>query len=136
MRISAKAKYACLAVIELAKSRASGSPLRVREIAQAQGIPERYLVQILQQLKAAGFVQSARGAEGGFHLIRRADEISVVEVITCIDGPGDPPRKATSPAAQGLVALMQRAQAAEREVLASATIAQLLAPDAPRDWVV
>ncbi len=136
MKITAKAEYACLAIIELAKPGADGASKRVRDIAEAQGIPERYLVQILLQLKAAGLVQSARGSEGGYHLIRRADEITVADVIGAIDGPGDPPRKSASPAAQELGEVLRRAQAAEREVLASATIAQFALATAPHDWVV
>jgi Rrf2 family protein len=136
MRITAKAEYACLAVIELAKPGANGSPKRVRDIAEAQGIPERYLVQILLQLKAAGLVQSSRGSVGGYHLIRPAEEISVADIIAAIDGPGDPPRKAASPAAQELAELLKRARDAEQTVLASTTIAQLTGPAAPHDWVL
>src|SRR4051794_33499461 len=99
MRISAKAEYACLALIELAKPGADAAPRRARDIAEAQGIPERYLVQILIQLKAAGLVQSARGSVGGYHLVREPGKVTVAEVIAAIDGPGDPSRKASSPAA-------------------------------------
>src|SRR5579871_5405063 len=134
MTLSAKAEYACLAVIELAKAGASASSKHVRDIAEAQGIPERYLVQILLQLKSAGFVQSFRGSDGGYRLVRQPDEISVADIIGCIDGPGDPPRKSTSPAAQELVEVMKRAQSAERDVFASTTISQLLDSMTPHDW--
>ena len=136
MWISAKAEYACLAVIELAKAGLSGLPIRVREIAEAQGIPERYLVQILLQLKAAGLVQSIRGSVGGYQLVRPSRDISVAEIIVAIDGPGDPPRKVASPAAHELVEVLRRARAAERDVLASASIAQLAGSCAPHDWVL
>jgi Rrf2 family protein len=136
LRISAKAEYACLAMIEMAKPGSNGTPRRVRHIAESQGIPERYLVQILLQLKAAGLVQSARGSDGGYQLLRPADETSVDDVIRAIDGPGDPPRKAASPASRELAGLIQRARDAERVVLASATIAQFADLTAPHDWVV
>jgi Rrf2 family protein len=136
MRISAKAEYACLALAELAKPGVTGSPKRARDISEAQGIPERYLVQILLQLKAAGLVQSARGSEGGYLLIRSPDEVSVAEVIAAIDGPSNHDRKSTSPAGQELGELLRRAQSAEQQVLASATIAQLTRAFSSPDWVI
>jgi Rrf2 family protein len=136
MKITAKAEYACLALIELAKPGTNGSPKRVRDIAEAQGIPERYLVQILLQLKAAGLVQSARGSEGGYHLIRRADEVSIADVIEAIDGPDVPPRKSASPEAHELAGLLRRSHVAARDVLASASVAQFAGTSAPHDWVV
>lgn len=136
MRMTAKAEYACLAMIELAKFGESGSPKRVRDIAEARGIPDRYLVQILLQLKKAGLVQSSRGSEGGYQLARRAENISVADVIDAIDGPGDPPRKSTLSFAPELTELFKRACEAERHVLASTNIAQLTAAVLPVDWVL
>lgn len=136
MRISAKAEYGCLAIIELARSQAVGRPMRVREIAEAQGIPGRYLVQILLQLKSAGLVRSVRGAVGGYSLLRAAEEITVAEVIGVIDGPGDPPREATSPAARELGEVLRRAHAAERIVLAGVKIADLARRDILHDYVL
>ena len=72
MKISAKAEYACLAVLALARHKPGEPPMRIREIAEAHGIPERYLVQILLQLKGAGLVTSVRGASGGYRLARVA----------------------------------------------------------------
>ncbi len=108
MRISAKAEYACLAIIELARSGGSGAPKRVRELAQAQDIPERYLIHILLQLKAAGLVYSSRGSVGGYRLSRRPSEISVAEVIAAIDGRGEHHRKSQSEAGRQLSDLLDR----------------------------
>jgi DNA-binding IscR family transcriptional regulator len=69
MRISAKAQNACIALLELARSYEDGQPVRIRTIAEAHGISPRFLVQILQQLKGAGFVISTRGASGGYRLV-------------------------------------------------------------------
>jgi Rrf2 family protein len=135
MRISAKAEYACLAVIELAKP-GDGAPRRVREIAEAQSIPERYLVQILLQLKAAGLVVSERGSVGGYSLARRADDISIAEIIAVIDGPGDHPRRAGTSAARELGDLFDRVRAAEQDVLATTTLAHLADRAEPHDWVL
>jgi Rrf2 family protein len=136
MRISAKAEYACLAVIELARSGTNGTPRRVREIAEAQGIPDRYLVHILLQLKVAGIVQSARGSDGGYHLVRRAEDISVADIIQVIDGPADPLCRTDSPTARELLDLLKRARVAQFDVLSSTTIAQFIRPNTIHDWVL
>jgi Rrf2 family protein len=127
MKISAKAEYACLAVIELARPGMDRSPKRVREIASAQGIPAPYLIQILLRLKAAGLVQSARGSVGGYQLARSPSDISVGEVIAAIDGKYEHIIKRESVAARNLAALLSEAQAVEQAVLTSATIAQVAA---------
>jgi Rrf2 family cysteine metabolism transcriptional repressor len=85
MKVSAKAEYACLAMLELANHHRGTRPLRVKEIAEAQGITQHFLVQILLQLKVAGLVTSTRGAGGGYHLARPPEEISLAAVIRAID---------------------------------------------------
>ena len=81
MRVSAKTEYACIAMLELAANYAGRQPVRVKAIADAHGIPQRFLVQILLQLKGAGLVESVRGASGGYLLSRPAAEISVADVV-------------------------------------------------------
>jgi Rrf2 family protein len=125
MKISAKARYACLALIELARSGTEGFPRRVREIACAQGIPGAYLIQILLRLKAAGLVQSARGSEGGYQLARSPSEISIGEVIAAIDGQHSPSCLGPSLAARNLTELLSEAYAAEQAILTSVTVAQI-----------
>ena len=94
MRISAKAEYACLAVIALAQRRLENRPVPIREIAEAQRIPETFLTQILLKLKGAGLVLSTRGSAGGYRLARSPEEISLQDVLTVVDGcdlnAGDP----------------------------------------------
>ena len=86
MKVSAKTEYACLAMLELAARYGSGEPVRIRTIAEEHGIPSRFLVQILLQLKGAGFVSSTRGASGGYQLIKPPEEISLGEVMSVIEG--------------------------------------------------
>src|SRR5262249_1802783 len=112
MRVSAKAEYACLAMLALATRRLDDPPGRIRAIAEAQGIPGRYLVQILRQLKGAGLVQSTRGASGGYRLSRPPDQISVGEVLSAIDGPPESPREPSLPAARALAAVWRDAHKA------------------------
>src|SRR4051812_47656279 len=114
MKISAKAEYACLAVLALARRDPDDPPVRIRQISAGHGIPERYLVQILLQLKGAGLVTSTRGASGGYRLARPAASITLGEVLTAIDGPEVPARAAVKPAAQVLAAVWEHIRAAER----------------------
>ena len=87
MKISAKAAYACIALIDLAIHRDKSDPVRVAEVAKRNEIPERFLVQILLQLKGAGYVQSTRGASGGYHLVVDPAKLSLWDVIQLVDGP-------------------------------------------------
>jgi Rrf2 family protein len=86
MKVSAKTEYACLAILELAAQSSSGEPVRIRSIADEHGIPARFLVQILLQLKGAGFVTSTRGASGGYQLAKPPEEITLGEVMNVIEG--------------------------------------------------
>src|SRR5215470_9619406 len=94
MRISAKAEYACVAMIELALNYRDPQPVRIKAIADAQGIPQRFLVQILLQLKTAGLVASVRGAAGGYQLARPPQSVTLAEVIAAIDDRSMSPRSA------------------------------------------
>jgi Rrf2 family protein len=139
MKISAKAEYACLALLALAESGPATPPLRIREISQSYGIPERYLVQILLQLKGAGLVASTRGAAGGYRLARPPTSISLSDVLTAIDGP-DPPQRdgpqASQSATGSLARVWDRVRQAERNVLAQTTIAELAAESRPHEWTI
>ncbi len=136
MKISAKAEYACLAALALARLRADEPPLRIREISDLHEIPERYLVQILLQMKAAGLVISTRGALGGYRLARPADTISLGEVLNAIEGPETPTRETNEPASQALASVWKRVRAAERAVLDQISLAKLATQPAPPEWVI
>ena len=82
---SAKAAYGLTAVLELAL-RHQESPVQIRDVADAHGIPQHYLEQILVQLKKAGIVESFRGAQGGYALATKPGEIKVLDVLTHLDG--------------------------------------------------
>jgi Rrf2 family cysteine metabolism transcriptional repressor len=136
VKISAKSEYACLALLALARQAPDDPPVRIREISESHGIPERYLVQILLQLKGAGLVASTRGAAGGYRLARPATSISLGEVLTAIDGPEAPPRATMRPAARALATVWEHVRAAERNVLDRTSIAQLAELIAPHEWVI
>ena len=86
MRISAKADYAVRAAAELAAAPAGG-PVKGEHLASAQGIPPKFLENILADLRNAGLVRTRRGAEGGYALTRAAGEISVADVMRAVEGP-------------------------------------------------
>jgi Rrf2 family protein len=141
MKVSAKAEYACLAMLALAARRLDDPPVRIREIAESHGIPERYLVQILLQLKGAGLVSSTRGAAGGYRLARPSEAISVSEVLSAIDGPDLAPRdlpntKTKRRAAQILGRLWEQVREAERAVLDQTSIAALVEQTSPHEWTI
>ena len=85
MRISAKADYAVRAAVELAAS--ADGPTKGDAIAQSQGIPLKFLENILGDLRQAGLVRSQRGSDGGYWLNRPPEEITVADVIRAVEGP-------------------------------------------------
>ena len=130
MRVSAKAEYACVAMIELARSFGETQPVRVTAIADAHGIPQRFLVQILLQLKGAGLVSSVRGASGGYQLARAPKTISLATIIQVIDS-ALPARTTaliadSSPAVRAVRSVWKDIQSEEQRILEECTLAELL----------
>jgi Rrf2 family protein len=130
MKVSAKAEYACIAMLELALDPGGTQPIRVKAIADAHGIPLRFLTQILLQLKGAGLVASTRGASGGYQLARPPAEIPLAEVINVIDlAPAprlDSAGRVTSDAVRVIHNVWAEAQAAERSFLEGISLADLV----------
>ncbi len=130
MKVSAKTEYACIAMLELASNYSSGEPVRVGSIAEGHGIPSRFLVQILLQLKSAGYVSSTRGAAGGYQLIRPPAEITLGEVMAVIEGPRDvdptSSASADSTAAAVLLNVWREVSLVEQEMLEAITFADLV----------
>ncbi|MEO3807405.1 Rrf2 family transcriptional regulator [Sphaerisporangium sp. B11E5] len=84
MRISARTQYALRAAAELAA--AAPGPLPADRIAAAQGIPRRFLDNILLQLRRSGLLRSQRGPEGGYWLARPPDQISLADIVRIVEG--------------------------------------------------
>jgi Rrf2 family protein len=82
--MSAKAEYAVRAMAELADA---GALVTTDDLARAQDIPPQFLVDILSVLRADRLVRSHRGRDGGYELARPAADISLADVLRCIDGP-------------------------------------------------
>lgn len=85
MDLSCKSEYALLALIELSAYHASGEPLQIRQISAKQSIPDRYLEQLLATLRRAGLIKSQRG-RGGYLLAREPWQVSLYDVVSCIEG--------------------------------------------------
>src|SRR5438105_4264821 len=86
MRVTAKVDYAVRAAIELGRGE-PGVPIKGERLAAAQGIPTKFLENILAELKRSSLVSSQRGAEGGYWLARPAKEIAVADIIRAVEGP-------------------------------------------------
>ena len=89
MRVSTKGDYATRALQDLALQYDQG-PVRIEGIARRQGLPLRYLEQVLLMLKRAGFLRSKRGVNGGYSLAKPPREITIGEVLRALDGPVAP----------------------------------------------
>ncbi len=145
MLFSAKAEYACVAMLELAARYADPRPVQLSIIADKHGISDRFLVQILLDLKRAGLVDSVRGAAGGYTLGRKPEEISLYDVLKVVDPPDQQPRK---PSRRNKVSLQQTAYVrnvravwdrvveAQQAVLQSTTLADIVAQSEGLQYVI
>jgi Rrf2 family protein len=130
LNISARTEYACIAMLDLARHHAQPRPVRIRDIADRHGIPSRFLVQILLQLKAAGLVQSIRGAAGGYRLAAEPQQITLLDVMQVVDGQADQQSShATNSSAvtEVLLASWNEVSRTETEMLETITLGDLAA---------
>jgi Rrf2 family protein len=132
MRLSTKGEYASRAMLELSLHYQE-KPLHIRDISRAQDIPQRFLEQILLQLKRAGYLRSRKGPDGGYYLSRSPAEINVAEVIRVMDGPLAPIDCVSVTAHEvcpheahcGLKGLWKEVRDAVAEIMEKATFAEL-----------
>jgi Rrf2 family cysteine metabolism transcriptional repressor len=136
VRVTAKAEYACLALIALTQRQSEKRPVHVNEIAQGQGIPLSTLTQVLLKLKGAGLVRSTRGSAGGYVLARPPEEIALGEVLRVIDGDNGVSRQLAGPSARILATVWDQIRETERRVLEETSIAALAEQIPAIDWVI
>lgn len=136
MRMSAKAEYAVRAMVQLATVD-DGTLVKTDDLAKAQGIPAQFLVDILSDLRTDRLVKSHRGRDGGYELARASADISIADVLRCIDGPlasvrdiglGDLPY--SGPTAS-LTDVWRALRASMRSVLEQTTLADVAAGALP-----
>jgi Rrf2 family protein len=84
MNISVKGDYALHALFDLAL-RGTGEPVKIADIARRQKIPQKFLELILASLKQGGFVESRRGADGGYLLARPPESLTVGQVLQFVE---------------------------------------------------
>lgn len=85
MKVSTKGRYALRLMIDLATND-TGTPVRVKDIAQRQGISDKYLEQIISILNKAGYVKSVRGPQGGYTLKKKPEEYTVGMILRLTEG--------------------------------------------------
>jgi Rrf2 family transcriptional regulator, cysteine metabolism repressor len=121
MNISVKSEYALLALLDLAMQ-PPGEPVKIADIARRQKIPQKFLELILASLKQGGFVESRRGAEGGYRLARPADQITVGQALHYLEQ-----RRASKSAAPDVFSdLWKRVDAAIGAIVDQTTFAELV----------
>lgn len=84
MNISVKSAYALHAIFDLS-TQPPDQPVKIADIARRQQIPQKFLELILASLKQGGFVESRRGAEGGYRLAKPADQLTVGQVLRFVE---------------------------------------------------
>jgi Rrf2 family protein len=124
MNISVKSEYALQAMFDLA-AQPPGEPIKIAEIARRQKIPQKFLELILADLKQGGFVESRRGAEGGYRLSKAADQITVGEVLSYMEDAKKNKRAAGGP----FTGMWKRVDGAVSAIVDHTTFAELV-----RDW--
>jgi Rrf2 family cysteine metabolism transcriptional repressor len=124
MNISVKGEYALHAIFDLALQK-FGAPIKIADIAKRQSIPQKFLELILAGLKQGGFVESRRGAEGGYLLARAPDAITVGQVMRYVEGAksSKPARKQN--AADPFAETWRRVDQAVSDVIDQTTFAEL-----------
>jgi Rrf2 family protein len=86
MKLSLKVEYACQVLAQLGYTVERKSLPHIEDLAKAEAIPSNYLVQILNELRTAGLINSRRGKQGGYMLARAAEEISLYDIMFAVEG--------------------------------------------------
>jgi Rrf2 family protein len=88
MKLSKRGEYALRSMINLGiAAKVNRSLVRVTELAKAEDLPVKFLEQVMQQLREAGFVESERGKHGGYRLAKPASQILIGQIVRLVDGP-------------------------------------------------
>lgn len=131
MWVSTKAQYGMRALVEIAIGGSRATSLKA--VAERQNLSHQYLEQIFAVLRRAGYVESVRGAHGGYRIAKPLDEIDALEVVELLEGSVAPVHCIDDAEACGRTgncsteSLWRRVDGAVREVLRSTTLADLVA---------
>lgn len=117
-------------MLELAACYDKGEPAQIRHIALQQNIPDRYLEQLLATLRRGGLIRSERGSKGGYFLARKPWEITVLDIVICMQGTEfqktQKPSDAGDDGRWAIAQIWQQSQQAANEVLQKYTLQDLL----------
>jgi len=86
VKLSVKVDYACRVLVQLARQHGREELAHIEQLAKAEAVPANYLVQILGELRNGGLISSRRGKQGGYALAREASEITLLDIVTLIEG--------------------------------------------------
>ena len=132
MKVPQRATYGIMAVVDLALH-AKDVPVQARAIARRQGIPIRFLEQVLHAMRKAGLVESQRGAQGGYFLVHEPATLSIAAIVEALEGPvfhrsfvsQETRDRRDTKQELSLGEVWDQVQQAERKVLESITVDQL-----------
>jgi Rrf2 family protein len=126
MSVSAKGHYALQALFDLA-SQHTDEPVKIASIAERQKIPQKFLELVLSSLRQGGFVESRRGADGGYFLARLPETITVGQVLRCVEGPTQ--KKKIPPRETPVSEVWRKVDRSVAEIVEHADLASIV-----RDW--
>lgn len=138
MAVTARAEYACLAMLELAARYDDPKPVRLTDVADKHDIPQQFLVQILLQMKTAGLIRTTRGSSGGYQLAKRPEAITLADifrVLARMDEPEDT-TEGRSTLAAGLSRVWKGLADVRIDYLARFTLNDLLPTSVGSDYVI
>jgi Rrf2 family cysteine metabolism transcriptional repressor len=124
VRVSLKAQYALKAILDLTLQ-TPGVPVKIADVAKRQKIPQKFLELILASLRQGGFVESRRGAEGGYMLARSPEAMTAGAVIRFVEGSQTNRQRARRPGESPFAEMWQKVDEAFSSVVDKTTFAEL-----------
>lgn len=137
MKLSLKVEYACQVLAQLGYTVNTSELPHIEDLAKAESVPSNYLVQILNELRTAGLINSKRGKQGGYSLARQPSDITLYDVMKAVEGE----ILAHSPAGQGASSKRTSGVWAEisrnfEELLRGYTVADLMTSSSEEMWYI
>ena len=137
MKLSLKVEYACQVLAQLGYTVNTPELPHIEDLAKAEGIPSNYLVQILNELRTAGLINSRRGKQGGYALARQPSEISLYDIMQAVEGnilAHSDSGKGQS--AQQMSAIWDEVSDKFEEILKSHTVDQIMSAGPDEMWYI
>ena len=137
MKIPLKLEYACRVLIQLRPTYTTHEVRRVENLAKSEKISPNYLVQILNDLRNAGLVESKRGKNGGYVLARNPEEITLEDIVRATEGALIQPHGSNEgESGQSTTKLWQEVASSIDEELRSHKLSEMGMPEEAETWVI